>query len=152
VNRKYVVKLNDEQREHLEKLISSGTAAARTITHARILLKSDSSEGAPNWTYAAIMTALDVSEVTIAHVRKAFVEQGLAAALSRKKPDRVYPHLLDGEGEAHLTALACSQAPDGRDRWTLRLLAEKMVQLEYVEAISHETIRTALKKTNSSRG
>jgi hypothetical protein len=152
MNRKYIVQLNNEQREHLEKLISSGTAAARTITHARILLKSDSSAGAPNWSYAAIGAALDASETTIAHVRKTFAEQGLAAALSRKKPERVYQHRLDGEGEAHLTALACSQAPDGRDRWSLRLLAEKMVELEYVEAISHETIRATLKKTNSSRG
>jgi len=152
MNRKYIVELNDKQREHLEKLISSGTAAARTITHARILLKSDCCEGAPRWSYAAIKMALDVSEMTIAHVRKTFAEQGLDAALSRKKPDRVYECCLDGDGEAHLTALACSKPPDGRDRWTLRLLAEKMVELEYVETVSHETIRAALKKTSLSRG
>jgi hypothetical protein len=112
-----IVKLNDKQREHLEKLISSGTASARTTTHARILLKSDCSEDAPHWSYAAIRMALDVSEMTIAHVRKTFAEQGLDAALSRKKPDRVYECCLDGDAEAHLTALACSRPPDGRDRW-----------------------------------
>ena len=152
MNRKYVVELNDKQRERLERLISSGTAAARTITHARILLKSDNSAGGPKWSYADICEALDVSEMAVTHVRRTFVQQGLDAALTRKKPDRIYEHRLDGEAEAHLITLACGQPPDGRDRWTLRLLAENMVKLDYVDAVSHETVRATLKKTNSSRG
>jgi hypothetical protein len=152
MNRKYVVKLDAKQRERLEKLVSSGTAAARTITHARILLKSDSSEGAPNWPYADICKALDVSETAVTHVRRTFVQHGIDAALTRKKPDRIYEHRLDGEAEAHLIALACGEAPDGRDRWTLRLLAENMVKLDYVDAVSHETVRATLKKTSSNRG
>ena len=152
MNRKYIVILSDQQREHLEKLISSGTAPVRMITHARILLKSDNSTGAPNWSYADICKAFDVSEMTVAHVRRTFAEQGLDAALSRKKPDRIYEHRLDGEAEAHLIALACAEPPKGRDHWALRLLAEKMVKLDYVETVSHETVRQALKKTNLSRG
>ena len=152
MNRKYVVELNDKQRESLEKLISSGTTAARTITHARILLKSDCSEKGPHWSYAEICKALDVSEMTVAQVRRTFALQGLQAALTRKKPDRLYEHRLDGDAEAHLIALACGEPPDGRDRWTLRLLAEKMITLEYVDAVSHETVRATLKKTNLSRG
>jgi hypothetical protein len=152
MNRKYVVELNDKQRERLEKLISSGTVAARAITHARILLKSDSSEGGPKWAYADICKALDVSEMAVTRVRRTFVQQGLDAALTRKKPNRIYEHRLDGEAEAHLIAIACGEPPDGRDRWTLRLLAEKMVKLDYVDAVSHETVRIALKKTKSCRG
>jgi hypothetical protein len=90
--------------------------------------------------------------MTVAHVRRTFAEQGLDAALCRKKPDRIYEHRLDGEAEAHLIALACAEPPEGRDHWALRLLAEKMVKLDYVETISHETVRQALKKTNLSRG
>jgi hypothetical protein len=152
MNRKYVVQLDDKQRERLEKLISSGTAAARTITHAHILLKSDSSEGGPKWSYADICKAFDISEMAVTHVRRTFVQQGLDAALTRKKPDRIYERRLDGEAEAHLIALACAEPPEGRDHWALRLLAEKMVKLEYVDAVSHETVRQALKKTNLSRG
>jgi Homeodomain-like domain len=152
MNRKYSVTLSDQQREHLEKLISSGTAPVRMITHARILLKSDNGTGAPNWSYADICTAFDVSEMTVAHVRRTFAEQGFDAALSRKKPDRIYEHRLDGEAEAHLIALVCAEPPKGRGHWALRLLAEKMVKLDYVETVSHETVRQVLKKTNSSRG
>jgi hypothetical protein len=99
-----------------------------------------------------IHTALDVGMSTVARVRQTAVQQGLVAALHRKLPDRVYPHTLDGAGEAHLVALACSTPPEGADRWTLRLLADRMVALEYVEAVSHETVRRTLKKTNLSRG
>jgi hypothetical protein len=85
--------------------------------------------------------------MTVAHVRRTFAEQGLDAALSRKKPDRLYEHRLDGEAEAHLVALACAEPPEGRDHWALRLLAEKMVKLDYVETVSHETVRQVLKKS-----
>lgn len=152
MNQKYDVTLTAEQRQSLEKLISSGTAPARALTRARILLKSDSGPGAPHWSYDQICAALDVSPVTISAARKAFVQRGLEAALYRKKPEREYQHRLDGEAEAHLIALACGEAPEGRERWTLRLLADKMVTLEYVESVSHETIRNTLKKTNSNLG
>lgn len=146
MNRKYDVMLTVEQRQHLEKLVSSGTAPARALTRARILLKSDDSPGAPHWSYDQICTALDVSPVTVAAARRVFVQQGLEAALYRKKPEREYEHCLDGEAEAHLIALACSQAPEGRERWTLRLLAQKMVTLQHVDSVSYETVRQVLKK------
>jgi len=149
---KYEIKLTDEERQQLQKLISSGTASARELTRARILLKSDSSEGGPNWSYQAIGEAFEVSEVTIAQVRRDFAAGRLESALYRKKPDRVYERRLDGEAEAHLIALACGKAPDGRDRWTLRLLQGKLVELGVVESVSHETVRRTLKKTNLSLG
>lgn len=105
-----------------------------------------------NWSYERIMEAFDVSAVTIAAVRRAFVEQGLEATLQRKKPDREYEHALDGEGEAHLIALACSEPPTGRKHWSLRLLQDRFVKLGYVDGISYETIRRVLKKTSSNPG
>ena len=152
MNQKYVVKLSEQERKHLEKLTSSGTAPARTLTRAHILLKSDSGSGGPSWTYARICEAFNVSQVMIARVRKGYVEQGLETTLHRKKPDREYERCLDGKAEAHLIALACGEPPAGRERWTLRLLASEMVELGHVDAVSHETVRTALKKTSSSRG
>ena len=152
MNKKYYVKLSKEQQQHLEKLISSGTTPARTITRAHILLKSDCSKGAPNWTYRQITDAYNVSDVTIAKVRKTFVEEGFEAALYRKKPDRVYKRRLDGEGEAHLIALACSEAPQGYERWTLSLLKDRLIRLKIVDNISPETIRKTLKKTSSNLG
>lgn len=149
---KYFVDLTSEEQSHLEKLIASGTAPARIITRARILLKSDCSEGGPNWSYEAICNALDVNSLTVTTVRKAYCEGGLEKVLKRKKPDREYAHSLDGSAEAHLIALACSAAPTGYDRWTLRLLRDRFVKLEIVESISHETIRTTLKKKNLSLG
>lgn len=152
MNQKYVVQLTNEQRAFLEKLISAGTAPARTLMRARVLLKSDSNPGAPHWSYAQIEEALDVSPTTITSVRKAFTNQGLDAALYRKKPEREYHRTLDGEAEAHLIALVCGPTPEGQARWSLRLLQEKMIELAYVETVSHETIRTTLKKTNSNPG
>lgn len=149
MNTKYIIELTDEQRQYLEKLTSSGTCSARQMKRAHILLKSDQSIA---WSYEQIAEAFDVSDVTIAKVRKAFVEQGMEVTLQRKKPDREYEHSLDGEGEAHLIALVCSEPPAGRDRWSLRLLRDRFVKLGYVESVSHETIRRTLKKTNSSRG
>jgi len=119
------------------------------MKRAQILLKSDAQM---TWSYEQIMEAFDVSAVTIAAVRKAFVEQGLEVALQRKKPDREYEHRLDGEGEAHLIALACSEPPSGRKRWSLRLLQDRFVKLGHVDGISYETIRRVLKKTNSNPG
>jgi hypothetical protein len=149
MNTKYKVVLKEEQRQHLEKLTSSGNIPARQMKRAQILLKSDESA---NWSYERIMEAFDVSAVTIAAVRKAFAEQGLEVALQRKKPDREYEHCLDGEGEAYLIALACSAPPSGRKRWSLRLLQDRFVKLGHVDDISYETIRRTLKKGISSPG
>ncbi len=148
MNRKYVVKLTEEERLQLQKIISAGTTSARKIRRAQILLKSDSSPEGPNWNYQAICAAFDVSAVTVTAVRKAYCQGGLEAALNRKKPEREYLHCLDGEAEAHLIALACSQPPAGHARWTLRLLRDRFVEAGYVEQVSHETIRQVLKKTN----
>jgi Homeodomain-like domain len=150
--KKYFVTLTSEERSYLEKLVSSGSAPARKLRRARILLKSDCSEEGPNWTYKAICNAFDVNSLTVTNIRKAFAEGGLDQALNRKKPDREYEHRLDGNAEAHLLALACSAAPEGYERWSLRLLQERFVRLEIVESVSHETIRTTLKKTNLSLG
>ena len=148
----YVVKLTEEERAALHTLIGRGTAPARTLTHARILLKANRGEAGPGWTDAAIATALEVGLATVARVRQAYVTDGLTAALERKAPNRVYPRKLDGEQEAHLIALACGAPPEGRKRWTLRLLAAHLVRLELVEAISYETVRQTFKQTSSSRG
>ena len=149
MNTKYLVELSQEQRQHLEKLTSSGKVSARQMKRAQILLKSDLQA---NWSYEQIAEAFDISAVTIAKVRRTFMEQGLEVALQRKKPDREYEHLLDGEGEAHLIALACSEPPTGRRHWSLRLLQDRFVKLRHVDSLSYETIRRVLKKTNSSRG
>jgi transposase len=137
---KYIVELSDKQREHLETISSRCTYPARQIKRAHILLKSD--QGI-NWSYKQISEAFDVSDVTIAKVRKVFKEQGLEAAPQRKKPNREYGHIVDGEAEAHLIAIACSQPPEGQARWTLRLLQSEMIKRSYVDEVSHETIRAA---------
>lgn len=142
---RYTVTLSDDDREALRLLIGRGTAPARAITRARILLKTDAD--GPAWDDGRIAEALDVAPATVQRVRKRFVTDGLAGAVERKRPDRVYARALDGRGEAELTRLACSTPPEGRARWTLRLLADRMVTLGY-EA-SHETVRQALKKTRS---
>ena len=152
MNQKYPVKLSENERSQLKQLVSSGTAPARKLRRAQILLKSDSSTDGPNWNYQAICEAFNVSNVTVSEVRRTYLAGGLETVLNRKKPDRIYEHLLDGENEAHLIALVCSETPAGRDCWTLRLLRDRFIQLGYVEHISHETIRTTLKKTNLSLG
>jgi hypothetical protein len=152
MKQKYIVKLTETERSQLKELISSGEASARQIRRAYILLKSDSSVEGPNWGYQAICDAFEVSSLTVYNVRKNYTEGGLKRAILRKKPDRVYERRLDGEDEAHLIALACSEPPDGYERWSLRLLQDRMIRLEIVENISHETIRQTLKKTNSSLG
>jgi hypothetical protein len=146
--KKYKVTLTDEERLQLRQMISAGKAAARKLTHARILLKADASEGGPNWRDDQIGQSLEVGTATVERVRKQFVEQGMEAALERRKPDRDYERRLDGVGEAHLIALACGQPPEGREHWTMQLLAEGMVGLAYVESVSRETVRRTLKKTN----
>ena len=147
--KRYKVTLTEQERETLHQLISKGKGAARKLLHARILLKADSQVG---WTDQQISDALEASISTIERVRAAFVEEGLTAALERKAPKREYKRKLDGDQEAHLVALVCSQPPEDRDRWTLMLIAQKMVELDYVESIAPETIRRTLKKMNLSHG
>jgi transposase len=147
VQGKYRVTLTDEERAGLDRRVRSGRTSARTLTRARVLLKADAGEED-----AVIAKALDVGLSTIHRVRQRFVEEGVEAAIVSRRPRRVYARALDGEQEAHLIALACEQPPQGRARWTLRLLAGRMVELGHVEALSHETVRTTLKKTRSSRG
>jgi len=148
----YRVALTEEQRAELRGMVGSGTAPARMLTRARILLKADHSEGGSGWSDAAIVGALDVNASTVLRVRRGFVKNGLTATLERKRPDRVYERALDGTQEARLIAVACSETPEGADHWSLRLLADELVRLAVVAAISHETVRQTLKKTKSSRG
>ncbi len=152
MKRKYIVTLTEEERQTLQAMLSRGKAAARKLVHARILLKADARPGGPAWSDDQIAEGLDVGRATVERVRREFVEEGFEAALERRKPRREYARALDGDGEARLIALACGQAPEGRARWTLRLLADRMVQLEYVESVSYQTVRRTLKKTNSSLG
>ena len=148
----YRVKLDDEERSTLEQLLTSGKAAARTLTHARILLKADEGGAGSRWTDDDIAEALEVNRTTVERVRQRCVEEGLEAALRPRPSRQLRLRKLDGVQEAHLVALACSKAPNGRGRWSMRLLADKLVELEVVDAISYETVRRTLKKTISSRG
>jgi transposase len=146
--KRYLVTLTEEERASLEQLIRTGKESARKLARARILLKADSGAGGPDGDDATIAESLEVGIATVERVRKQFVEDGLEAALIRRKPSRAYRRKLDGDGEAHLVALACGEVPSGHARWTLRLLADQMVALEYVDTVSHETVRQTLKKTS----
>ena len=148
MNKKYHVCLSDKQRGMLQDLIRSGEAPARRISRGRILLKVD--ENGPSLTDDQAAEACEVCAGTVARVRRLFDTEGLRRALYRKKPDRNYDRKIEGEEEAHLIALACSEPPEGRKRWSLRLLADKMVELGHVEEVSYGTVRRALKKTSSS--
>ena len=147
----YRVVLTEEQRAQLRTLVGSGTAPARLLTRARILLKADHGEGGAGWADAAIVAALDVNASTVLRVRRQFVTDGLTPTLKRKRPDRIYERTLDGRQEAQLIALACATPPDGHARWSLRLLADERVRLEVIDTISYETLRQALPQTPSSR-
>lgn len=154
----YHVCLTEEERKMLLDLISAGKAPARSLSHARILLKADTGPDGPGWGDAAIAEAVEVSTATVGKVRQRFFEagaageQGLEDALYRRKPRRDYQRRLDGGQEAHLVALTCQSPPDGHERWSLRLLAGKMVELAYADHVSYETVRRTLKKTGSSPG
>jgi transposase len=149
---KYVVRLTEEERATLESLVGDRRAAADKRLRARMLLKADVGVCGPAWTDAKIAEAFEVGESTIHRLRQRLVEEGLEAALVRKPKSRHRLPKLDGEKEARLVALACSDPPAGRGRWTLQLLADKLVQLQVVDSISDETIRLRLKKTKSNRG
>jgi hypothetical protein len=149
---KYMVRLNTEEREQLLALVTTGRAAAVKLLHARILLKADVDAGGRRWTDAEIAEALDTSAATVHRVRQAWVEAGMETALSRKRPTGRQYRKLDGGQEAQLIAVACSAPPEGRVRWTLTLLADKLVELDIVDTISAECVRVTLKKTHANRG
>ena len=152
MKKQYIVNLNEAEREQLRCLISAGEAAARVLTHARILLKADQGSQGPGWEDRAIAEALETGEATVGRVRKRYATEGVEAALHPCPSGQHRTRKLDGVGEAHLLALACGAPPDGRDRWTLRLLADQLVELGEVETISYETVRRTLKQTRSSPG
>jgi transposase len=145
--KRYVVELTSEEQNELVELVSKGKAAARKITHARVLLQADESKNGPSWTDQRISEAFGIHTNTIHDIRRRFVEDGLQSSLVRKKQERPSrKRIVDGEVEARLIALRCGQPPQGKGRWNLRLLADRLVELEIVPDISHETVRQALKK------
>jgi transposase len=147
---KFVVRLTGPQRQQVERMVRSGRHPARALVHARILLKADAN--GPGWSDDRIAEAVECSAGTVARVRKRLAAGGLEAALHRKRPTGRQYRKLDGAQEARLVALACGTPPEGHARWTLKLLADRLVELEVVEAISDETVRRTLKKTRLSRG
>lgn len=149
---KYVVRLSPEERQSLEALVAAGRTAADRILRARILLKTNVGEDGPGWTDAQSAEAFDVSLSKVHRLRQRLVEEGLEVVLSRKPSAQPRRPKLDGEKEARLIAVACSSPPEGRARWTLQLLVEKLVELQVVDTVSDETVRRTLKKTRSSRG
>jgi hypothetical protein len=149
--KKYRVTLTAEEREELQALIAKGKASARKLAHARVLLQVDEAEAKVGRTDEETAAALNLSVRTIERVRERFVEQGFAAALLPAPNKRVYARTFDGASEARLLALACGAPPEGKARWTLRLLAEQLVELQVLDTVSCECVRQALKKTRSSR-
>jgi transposase len=150
--KKHHIRLSAQERASLEAIVRKGQASAQRQSHARILLLADTNGPEGGWSDSQVARAAQTSIPTVERVRRVCVEHGLERALERKDPDRDYTRKLDGKAEAQLIALSCSPAPPGRARWTLRLLAERLVELEIVEEICHETVRQTLKKMNSSRG
>ena len=153
MTKRYIVRLSNEERKQLGELLGRKTLAAKKRMRAQVLLKADAGKDGPGWIDSRISDAFSVSVVTIEKVRKAYVLEGLEAAIERKKQCRPSRQpVLDGAKEARLVALCCGTVPAGHGRWTLRMLADKLVELKIVESISHETVRQALKKTNCSLG
>ena len=151
--KKYIVRLSQEENQILKRFISSGKRPAQLFTRARILLKADQGEKGPWWSDEKISQALDVTVQTVERVRKQLVLEGFDAVLKRQQySQKVSRKRLDGDAEAHLIALSCSKPPEGRSDWSLRLLADKMVELSYVESVSYETVRQVLKKTKLNHG
>lgn len=149
----YIVTLTSKEREELKNITTKGKKQVRTVKHASALLKADQNEVSPNWSDKQISLALDMGTATIERLRKRFVEEGLDAALKPRKESSFHPERkLDGHKEAQLVTLVCSDPPDGYAQWSLRLLADKLVELEIVESISHETVRQTLRKTKLSLG
>lgn len=150
--KKYVVELSADERQQLEELVSKGKSLARKIQHARILLKADQGPDGPSWTDERIAQAYDVSPLTVGRLRQRLVEHGLEDALVRRQHEQPLRRKLDGAAEAKVIALACSPPPKGRRRWTIRLLADKVVELEIVDTVGRETLRKTLKKMSLSLG
>ena len=150
--KRYRVTLSGEERSGLHRLVSIGEAAAYKRRRAQILLKADQGVDQPTWTDQQISEAFDVGRVTVERTRKAFVLEGMESALNRKKQDRPSHLKFDGEKEAQLVALRCSSPPQGRERWTLKLLADKLIELEVFESISPKSVGERLKKMNLNRG
>lgn len=151
--KKYIVRLSAEERKTLKKLLTSGRGSGRLFTRVRILLKADQSDEGPAWPDEKISEAFDVTVQTIEKVRKQLVEEGFEAVLSRHPyRQKVSRKKIDGDVEAHLIALCCGDPPEGRVRWTLRLLADKVMELGYIDSISYEAVRQTLKKTNLNLG
>jgi transposase len=151
--KRYVVRLSDQERKQLTDLLGKKVLAAKKRVRAQVLLKADASAAGPAWIDSRMAEAFDVSVVTVEKIRKSYVLEGLEAAIERKpqcRPSRL--PVLDGAKEARLVALCCGTVPAGHGRWTLGLLADKLVELQIVESISRETVRQALKKTNCSLG
>jgi hypothetical protein len=144
--KRYHVRLSDDDRRSLQKLVRSGKAPARALTHARILLKADAADGGPAWQDEQIAEALETSVPTVERTRKRFIQGGLDDALYHRPPSTTKPRKLDGRAEAHLIALSCSEPPSGRDHWTSQLLAEKFVALYDGPVVSDELVRRTLKK------
>lgn len=147
--KRYIVRLSESERSELEALVSKGKVAARKRKHAQVLLKADEGPAGAGWTDERIVEHVEMHRNTVAGIRKRFVEEGMISALNRNKQIRLSrERVLDGEAEARLIAISCGAAPAGRTRWTLRLLADRLVELDIVDSISHETVRQTLKKTN----
>jgi transposase len=149
--KKYIVELTSEERKQLRQLIKKGKVAGYKIRHAQMLLKADQGNKGPSWPDVQVAEVFAAHVTTVERLRKRFVEQGLEAALERNKRNN-YARKLDGNGEAHLIAIACSDPPTGRSEWSLRLLADKLVESSVVDSISYMTVSRTLKKTNLSRG
>jgi transposase len=152
MQKRYRVTLTESERKDLQAMVSTGKAAARKLVRARILLLADQTEGGPSKADREIVAALGCGRATVERVRQQFVEDGLEETLKPRPTTRTYLRRLDGKAEAHLVAIACGAPPQGRARWTLRLLADQMVALGQVESVAHETVRQTLKKMTSSRG
>jgi hypothetical protein len=151
MEKKYVVELTDEERQQLKDLVHTGRALARKIEHAQILLKADQSGGS-GWTDAQIAEVFGVLVLTVVRIRQRFVEHGLEDALARRQHVQSARRKIDGAAEAKMIALSCGPPPQGRTRWTIRLLADKLVELNIVEAVGRETVRKTLKKMNLNLG
>jgi transposase len=149
---KYKVTLTQRERDELMSITKGGTHTSKKVIHALILLNCDEGECAEKVNNEEVAKVLKIGMRTIDRVKKKFVEEGFDATLENSPTTRIYEKKADGDVEAHLVALACSKAPEGFSKWSLRLLADKMVELEYVEDISYETVRRVLKKTNCSLG
>ncbi|MDF2523500.1 MAG: transposase [Clostridiales bacterium] len=151
MEKRWIVELSQDERQQLEQLINKGNVSGYKIKHAHMLLKADEGEHGPSWPDTQIAEAYNTSESTVRNLRKRLVEKGFETALEREKQTNRRIK-FDGEVEAKLIAIACSQAPEGYSKWSVRLLADRLVEMEIVDEISHMTVQRVMKKTNLNRG